>query len=356
MIGDRELAAFEDRFGSAGRALSRLIRPTIAAPEGRTLVWGDWSAIEARVLPWLADTRGAHKVLDIFRASDADPSVPDIYMVEAGNVLGMDPQEMWDKYRAKDKDAKQWRQQGKVPVLSLGFGGGVGALQAMATNYGVSLTAAEAQVVVDVWRENNRWARAFWDALWDAFLSAMKNPGVPYEVGRVVYMYDADYMNGSMMCFLPDGRPLCYPRLKWREREREDREGNVTKRMELTYRRGYDTRSLWYGVLAENITQACAGSLLREVMVDLSPAISIAEARWITGPRPTPTPRLLSSPAELIGHTHDEVIAECDDNDDAVALAKKELNDAMVADRDWTEGLPLAAEVSTNWYYTKVVD
>lgn len=350
MIDVQTLDQFEEQFGSPGRALSRLIRPAIAAPNGRTLVWGDWSAIEARVLPWLAATRGAEKVLDIFRASDADPAVPDIYMHEAANVLNMDVTDMWKAYRTKDPIAKNWRQQGKVPVLSLGFGGAVGALQNMAVAYGISITEAEAQVVVDKWRENNRWARAFWDALWSAFLAAMENPETPQEVGRVVYMYDPGYMGGTVFCFLPDGRPLVYPNVKWLKREREDREGNVTERTELTYKRGYDRRSLWYGVLAENITQAVAGSLLRDCLTRLSPAADLLDA-----------PRVerdvwLSGSAEIIGHTHDEIIAETDDNEGSVQCTEEELEHAMSENPVWADGLPLVAEVTSNWFYSKVFD
>lgn len=350
MIDVGTLDRFEAEFGSPGRALSRLIRPTICAKKGRTMVWGDWSAIEARVLPWLAATRGAERVLDVFRKSDADPDEPDIYMIEASNVLKMDVHEMWARYRAKEAEAKNWRQQGKVPVLSLGFGGGVGALQAMATNYGVSLTVPEAQNVVDVWRDNNRWARAFWDALWSAFLRAMENPGEPQEVGRVVYLYDEGYMGGTVLCFLPDGRPLVYPNVRWKKREREDREGNVTVRTELTYKRGYDRRSLWYGVLAENITQAVAGSLLRECITRLSPAPDLLDIA------PVKRRTWLSAPAEVIGHTHDEIIAETDDTEEATTRAREELSAAMNWTPDWAEGLPQVAEVSDNFYYSKVMD
>lgn len=347
-VDDDTLDDFEDRFGPAGRTLSRLIRPAILAPEKRTLGWGDWSAIEARVLPWLANSRGGNRVLDVFRKSDADPTQPDIYMIEASNVLNMDPDEMWRAYRAKDPKAKEWRQQGKVPVLSLGFGGGVGALQAMATAYGVSLTVPEAQNVVDVWRANNRWARAFWDKLWTAFLAAMKDPGVPYEAGRVLYLYDPGYLGGTMLCFLPDGRPLAYPKLRWAKREREDREGNVSVREELTYGRGYERRSLWYGVLAENITQAVAGSLLREALVRLSPAPPLKDARHVV---PAPA---LRAPAHVIGHTHDEVLVETNADADAVARARAELRAEMERVPDWADGLPLVAEVSDSEYYSKV--
>jgi len=346
MANLKELIAFEEQFGSAGRTLSRLIRPVIAARPGKTLVWGDWSAIEACVLPWLADTRGSREVLAVIDAAQKDPNLPDLYCREAAGIEGTPLDVFWDRYRAKEPAAQEARQTGKVAVLSLGFGGAVGALQNMATGYGISLTEAEAQVIVDKWRENNRWARSFWDALWAAFLEAMENPGVPYEVGRVVYLFDKGYMGGAMLCFLPDGRPLVYPQLKWKMREREDRDGNVTSKLELTYRRGYNTHSLWYGVLAENVTQATAASLLRELTTRLDPAPALVYS-GVT------VPRILPDYAEIVGHTHDEAIIETDDDEESVAVVQALLHKEMTRRPDWADGLPLASDVTTNWYYTK---
>ena len=343
------LTQFEDRFGSAGRALSRLIRPAFVAPKGRTLVWYDLSAIEARTLPWLANTAGAQRVLGIFEASDRDPDVPDIYMVEAAGIAKFDADEMWQRYRKKDAEAKNHRQTGKVPVLSLGFGGAVGALQNMAVNYGVSLTEAEARNVVDAWRANNKWARNFWDALWAAFLRAMENPGVSVEVGRVVYLFDQEYLSGTMMCFLPDGRPLMYPGLRWAKVTREDDEGNPYTRTELTYKRGHVRKSLWYGVLAENITQATAASLLRAAIAELAPAKPL---RY--GPAAPVSP--LPEGSFVVAHTHDEIVVETDDDEDAVAQTRAALSAAFLRDRGWNAGLPLAAEGTESWYYTKVAD
>jgi len=319
-----QLEAFEDQFGSAGRALSRLIRPSIAAPKGRTLIWSDWSSIEARVLPWLADSRKARAVLDVFSGVDADPSLPDVYQLEAANIFTKQATEI----------DKAERQTGKVATLSLGFGGAVGALMAMAAGYGISLTEAEAKHIVDMWRRNNPWARRFWDELWEAFIAAMGNSGVVHEAGRVAYMYDADYMDGTMFAFLPDGRPLTYPRLRWAKRTTEDKQGNETTRTVLTYRRGKETRTLWYGVLAENATQAVAGSLLRNALVECE--------------------RLM--PDFVVGHTHDEIIGECDDNEIDAVQAAGVLEKIMTTNLEWAEGLPLAADTTTSWYYSKAVD
>ena len=118
-------------------------------------VWSDWSAIEARITPWLAASPGAERVLDIFRANDRDPTRPDIYTIAAADILHKnDPSGV----------TKSERNIGKVATLALGFGGSVGALQRMALNYRISLDDAEARRIVDAWREANPWAREFWGA------------------------------------------------------------------------------------------------------------------------------------------------------------------------------------------------
>ena len=69
------------------RKLALLVRPALIAGPGKVFVWSDWSAIEARITPWLAASAGAEKVLDIFRANDRDPTRPDIYTIAAADIL-----------------------------------------------------------------------------------------------------------------------------------------------------------------------------------------------------------------------------------------------------------------------------
>ena len=146
-----KMAALTDAFGPVGKTLSRLIRPAFVAEPGKKLIWADYSAIEARVLPWLAEAFGSRPVLAIFRANDADPSLPDIYKLQAGSILGKD---------AKLITKAERQSHGKVPVLSLGFGGGNGALFNMARAYGASFTETEASDIVRRWRETNPWRAA----------------------------------------------------------------------------------------------------------------------------------------------------------------------------------------------------
>lgn len=326
------LTEFEDRHGDAGKALSRLIRPAICAPEGRTLVWGDWSAIEARLTPWIAGGREAQKVLDVIARSDEDPDAPDIYEVEAGKIL---------RKPASEVDKRERQGYGKVTVLSLGFGGSVGALQAMAAAYRVSFTEKEAREIVDAWREGNPWARRWWTQLWEAFQSAMESPGSVFSAGRVAFTYDPGYMSTVYM-LLPDGRPIPYRKAAWKWKTFENEDGSEDKRYCLTYWRGSAWKALWYGELANNAVQGTAGSRLREALTVLSPAPELDA----TGREVWP-----DTPAEVVGHTHDEIVAETEE--DRVETAADWLYREMMRIPDWLEGCPMAAEVETNQWYTK---
>src|SRR5262249_42274213 len=149
-----ELAAADPIDVPVARKLALLVRPALVALSGKLFVWSDWSAVEARITPWLAASPGAEKVLDIFRANDRDPSRPDIYTVAAADVLHRDP----------DAVTKPERGIGKVSTLALGFGGSVGALQRMALNYRIHLDDAETRRIVEAWRAANSWAPEFWGA------------------------------------------------------------------------------------------------------------------------------------------------------------------------------------------------
>jgi hypothetical protein len=93
------------------RKLALLARPAIIPSPKKVFVWSDWSAIEARITPWLAASYGAEGVLNIFRANDRDPSLPDIYMIAAADILHKDPNEI----------TKPERQTGKVATTGARF-------------------------------------------------------------------------------------------------------------------------------------------------------------------------------------------------------------------------------------------
>lgn len=340
------------------KKLSLLLRPAFIARPGKTLLWGDWSAIEARVLPWLAASTGAEKVLDIFRQNDRDSKLPDIYISEAAGLLNEDPIELWaalkDKNSPLHDHAKKVRQShGKVPVLSLGFGGGLGALQAMAVNYGVYLDDKAALAMVNGWRGRNGWAKSFWGAhgregsygLWGAINTALENPDTICPAGRVAYVYDKSYMGGTVFCALPCGRLLTYPKIKWEWREVKDKKtGKIKDVYQLSYLKGYGRSGLWYGKLAENITQATAASILRRTLKRLRYEEVELAGNW----------RAYEDIMPVVMHTHDEIVAEVDEN--SVDELKPILLSLMEENDYWDEGLPLKAEIGTNWYYSKSIE
>ena len=327
-----DLAAAEPVDVPVARKLALLVRPALVAAPGKVLVWGDWSAVEARITPWLAASAGGETVLDIFRANDRDPTRPDIYTITAADILHKDPSAV----------TKSERQTGKVTTLALAFLGSVGALKTMALSYRIHLDDSEARRIVDAWRAANPWAMEFGGAhrdgesfgLWGAAMSAWDSQGQITTAGRIAFVYRDDYLGGSLFMALPSGRLLTYPRPKWRDVDVLDREGNPTgeKRHELSFRRARGRAKLWRGTLAENATQATAADILRTTVtrIETNPALAFMPIRMTT---------------------HDEIVVECDEDraDEAKVLLRRE----MLMLPDWATGLPLQSEESVCRYYTK---
>lgn len=309
------------RFGPVGRTLSRLIRPVFVPEEGKRFVGCDWSAIEARVLPWLAGAPG-EGMLQVFRDTDEGRTKFDVYITTAAGILGKPPEEV-------TKDERQGY--GKVPVLALGFAGGVGALHAMANAYGVHFTDSEAKRIVETWRETNPWATSFWASIWSAVESAIQNPGEMFQAGRVRYVVEQGYMGRTLIAVLPSGRFLLYPKLRYEDIEKKDPKTGVSelRRGVLTYRRGRGRAVLHKGVLAENLTQATAACLLRAVLpsIERDPML------------------------EPIMLVHDEVV--CEVREDLAEQATARLRELMLTLPAWAEGLPVNAEAEHTPYYSK---
>jgi len=296
--------------------LSKMMRPTIKSEKGKRLYWSDWSNVEGRALPWLADTDAADRKLDMFRRQDAHPEEPDVYE------------------RMAERMGLEERQTGKVAELAMGFGGGVGAFQAMARNYGVRVSDKEAKKIQNLWREANPWAKPFWYKLKNAAWDAMTNPDEFFRVGRVAYFYTEHTHNGlgTLWCQLPSKRLIAYVNPKfehvpcpWNEDE---------TMLELTAIKAnfkpkqgepeWPRHKLWYGVLAENITQAFCADLLRHALVQFEEAC-----------------------LEVVLHTHDEVVVKDDVN------VSKIVKRIMEIPPKWAEGFPLAADINSGLRYTK---
>jgi len=317
---DRILAGAEPddlvaEFGfPVSRLLARLIRPTFIAGKGNELVWADYDQIEGRTLPWLANSPAAEAKLDLYRAG------VDVYGVTAAQITG--------KPLTLVTEAER-QAQGKVPELALGFGGAVGALASMCRSYGVTMTEITAVNIVNAWRAQNPWARDFWDDLWGAAIGAFNDPGQWFQAGRVHYMYHPRLMRGTLICRLPSGRWIVYPQFKHGWIEYEDDDGTLCTKLRTSFIKGFGSGSarvdLWYGVLAENITQATAADFLRGAIAELDDI--------------------------LVLHTHDEVVAEVGLN--RVDSCEQLLIEAMTRLPEWAEGLPLSVSVEHGPYYTK---
>lgn len=334
LIDGTDLPEFEKKFGNAGKTLSRLIRPTIVAEEGKVLVWGDWSSIEARALPWLA--KAEHR-LDVFREIDADPSSPDVYIRAVCDMYGHDLAETWAKHKNKDPWAKGERNKGKVAELALGFLGGTGALDNMAAAYGLAFEASESQDIVDRWREANQWAMDFGDECWEAFLSAFKNPGPLYHAGRVAYQGIDLEAETWVVCFLPDGRPLFYRNVRNRKHVEYDPfepDTIIEESYKLSFEGEDGIKWIWKGILVENTTQAICVSKLRGTLLRLeSPGFDFFET---------------------VGHTHDEIITQVTEAN--AEAAKTVLKREMLVDLGWEDGMPMAADITSHVWYSKAIE
>jgi DNA polymerase len=285
--------------------LKGMLRPAIMADPGRKLIAFDWSAIEARVLPWLSAVPTAEDTLDVFRSGK------DIYVSTAAAMFN----------KAESDVTKDDRMLGKVSVLACGFAGGVGAFAAMGRIYSVNLPESEARRMVDLWRRANSWAPRFWRGLEEAYTRAMRNRGHEFTAGRITYLFDGQHLWYA----LPSGRVLCYPFA------RLEPEGVTYAK--ASWKPAADAKEwprarLWPGLAAENVTQGAANCILRYALREL-------DARGV----------------EVIASVHDEIVAQCDETDaDAVYQTMKQI---MCTPPTWAAGIPLNVEGSVMTRYGK---
>ena len=284
-------------WGSAPNVLSELIRAAFVAAPGSRFLVADFSAIEARVIAWLA---GEQWVLDLFKNGG------DIYC-ETGSRM----------FSQEVKKHSPLRQRAKVAVLACGYQGGVGALKAMGGEK-LGLGEDEMASIVEAWRKANpRIAQMWWDVN-RAALEAIKN-GTSQMVGRIkVYQ-----KLGALVIALPSGRELIYPS----PRVGENRFGGESITfMGLGLNRKWGRIETYGGKLVENIVQATARDVLAHSMATLEAA-------------GYPT----------VMHVHDEVITEVPYGRGSV----DELCSLMSQGPKWSKGLPLAAEGFESTYYKK---
>ena len=296
--GDEE--QLELLFGSVPNTLSELIRTAFIPRDGCRFIVADFSAIEARVLAWLA---GEEWVLEEFRGKGK------IYEATASRMFHI-PQETI----VKGHPNYEYRQKGKQATLSCGYGGGVGALKAM----GAKMPEEEMQPLVDAWRAANPNIVRFWNALGNAASEVIEKHN-SVRVGKVV-VYRKE---GHMLIRLPGGRDLCYlsPRFvtnRFGSRGIGYLAASAGGKMEL--------QETFGGKIAENCTQAIARDLLAHAMLNLEAA-----------------------GYPIVFHVHDEAVMEVPIGQGSVEEACR----VMAIPPDWARDLPLRADGDEMTYYKK---
>lgn len=239
--GDEEL--LDTLFASVPGTLSELIRTAFIPKDGCRFLVSDFSAIEARVLAWLANEEW---VLEEFRGKGK------IYEATASRMFHI-PQESI----VKGNPNYEYRQKGKQATLSCGYGGGVGALKAM----GAKMPEEEMQPLVDAWRAANPNIVAFWSALDRAARTVIRRKTSAY-VGKVTLYWQDD----KMFMRLPSGRNLCYQSPHFTE----NHFGNDAIGYYAPSASGQMVvQETFGGKLAENATQAIARDILAHALLTL---------------------------------------------------------------------------------------
>ena len=287
-------------YESTPNVLSELIRTAFVAKPGCRFIISDYSAIEARVLAWLA---GEEWRLQVFETHGK------IYEASASAMFHVPIEEI--------TKTSPLRQKGKISELALGYGGAVGALTSMGA-LKMGLTEEELPGLVSTWRSANPHITAFWWAVDDAAITAVRDKKTS-RVGRVSF----EYKSGILFVTLPSGRKLSYVKPRMMQ-NKFGREG-------LTYE-GIGESKKWmrletYGPkLVENIVQAASRDILAEAML-----------------------RLEKEGFDIVCHVHDEVVLEVPDGKSSV----EEVNEIMAVNPVWTEGLPLKAAGFESPFYKK---
>jgi DNA polymerase len=287
-------------FGNTPGVLSELIRTAFVPKDGHRFIVADFSAIEARVISWLA---GEKWRLEVFASHGK------IYEAAASMMFHVPIEEV--------TKGSPLRQKGKISELACGYGGGVGALKSMgALEMGVE--EHELQGLIDNWRTANPRIVNFWWEVDKAAITAVRERSKTRTHGIIF-----TYQSGMLFVTLPSGRDLVYvkPKLMLNKFGREG----------LTYE-GIGVTKKWerietYGPkIVENIVQATSRDLLADAML-----------------------RLDQAGFAIVAHVHDEVICEVPIGESSV----EEVCSFMSRGPKWAKGLPLTADGYACEFYQK---
>lgn len=297
--GDYEL--FEMLYGRVPQTLSELIRTAFIPSDGCRFIVSDFSAIEARVIAYLASEKWR---LDVFRTHGK------IYEASASQMFGVPVD--------KIKKGSPLRQKGKIAELALGYGGSVGALKSMGA-LEMGLHEDELKPLVDSWRGSNPAITRLWRSVENAAIDAVN--GKPSKLENGIGFYKS---SGILFVRLPSGRAITYVQPQIGE--------NKFGRPALTYMGMDQKKKTWTrletfgGKLVENIVQAYARDCLAESMI-----------------------RLEDRGFRIVFHVHDEVIVDAPRG----FSSAEEVAAIMGEPISWAEGLPLRADAYETEFYRK---
>ena len=296
LVRSGDLATVELLFDDVPDILSQLIRTALVAKPGHTFLVADFSAIEARVIAWMA---GEQWRQDVFASGG------DIYCSSASQMFKV-PVE-------KHGVNGHLRQKGKVAELACGYGGGVNALIAFGADK-MGLTEAEMSDIVTQWRAASPSIPKFWRDTEAAAKLALEHPGKSYRIPcGVTFRKSPD----ALHLFLPSGRRLSY----WGARL----ENGAIVYMGQGTQGGWLKKDTWGGKLVENIVQAVARDCLAVAM-----------------------DRLDAAGFSICFHVHDEVVAEAPEGS-----RWEDMADIMGRPIDWAPGLLLRADGYDTKFYRK---
>ena len=309
LVKDKNYAGLKLLYGNVPDTLSQLIRTAFIPSEGNKFVVSDFSAIEARVIAWLA---GEQWVNEVFATHGK------IYEATAAQMFGVPVDRI-----VKGSPEYSLRQKGKVATLALGYQGGTSALIAMgALNMG--LTEDELPDIVSRWRQANPRIRDLWYAVENAALAAMETAR-PQAIRGLIFALEGDLLYGQsfLTVRLPSGRKLYYPKPFLKE--------NQFGKQALHYypvgqqTRKWEVASTYGGKMTENIVQAIARDCL---------AVTLE--------------RIYDRGLQTVFHVHDEVIIDA-----PMETTVEEICDLMAEPIPWAPGLILKGAGFESSYYMK---
>ncbi len=300
LVADRDFDTLELLFGDTAQVLSELVRTAFIPADGCKFIVTDFSAIEARVIAWVA---GEDWRLKVFK--------------DGGDIYCESASKMFKVPVVKHGINGHLRQQGKVAELALGYGGGEGAIKSM--DKGGVIPPKDIPGIISSWRSASPNIVRMWSKYEKAAAYVIENHE-KVKVGKV----QLRYMGGNLFIKLPSGRSICYYGAKlsdvngWGKRDIEYHGVNQTTRK-------WETTKTYGGKLTENVIQAIARDCLAVKLME-------AERRGY----------------KVVAHVHDEMIIEAPKD-----LDMNEVDALMAEPIEWAEGLPLIGGTYECEYYKK---